>query len=154
MVHDLPYSGYFSGGGGGGGGKIFVVFVVERRTMKFLSTKQYHIVLGCGLVYRDHEKFSTNWPKIHCSRKFHPPKNTRYTVFMCVHKYLHKCVCKVCYYIWTCNLISGTSLPPPRDQLTCILSAWVPMQMSTFTNTTLLEESVSDMMKALDHCLK
>ena len=43
-------------------------------------TKQYRIVPGCGLVYGDHEKFSTNWPKIHWSRKFYPPKNTRYTV--------------------------------------------------------------------------
>ena len=67
----IAYSRYFSGGGGG---KIFVVFVVERRTTKFLPTKQYCIVLGCGLVYRDHENFSTNWPKIHCSRKFYPPK--------------------------------------------------------------------------------
>ena len=33
------YSGYFSEG------KIFVVFVVERQTTKFLPTKQYRIVL-------------------------------------------------------------------------------------------------------------
>ena len=64
---------------------MFVVFVVERRTMKFLSMKHYRIVPGCGLVYCDHEYFSTNWPKIHCSQKFPPPpppppKNTRYTV--------------------------------------------------------------------------
>ena len=58
-----------------------MVFVVERRTSKFLTTKQDRIVLGCALVYCDHENFSTNWPKIHCSRKFYPPKNTRYTVF-------------------------------------------------------------------------
>ena len=30
----------------GGGGKIFVVFVVEKRTTKFLPTKQYRIVPG------------------------------------------------------------------------------------------------------------
>ena len=47
--------------------------------MNFLPTKQYRIVPGCGLVY-DHENVSTNWPKIQCSRKFNPPKNTRYTV--------------------------------------------------------------------------
>ena len=38
----IPYSGYFSGGGGGGGvggGNIFVVFVVEKQTMKYLPTK-------------------------------------------------------------------------------------------------------------------
>ena len=70
----LPYSGYFSGG------KIFVVFVVERRTTKFLPTKRYCIVPRCGLVYRDHEHFSTNCLKIHCSRKFYPTKNTHYTV--------------------------------------------------------------------------
>ena len=33
-------------------------------------------------LYRDHENVSTNWPKIHCSRKFYPPKNTRYTVIV------------------------------------------------------------------------
>ena len=59
-----------------------MVFVVERRTTKYLPTKQYCIVPGCGLVHRNHKKFSTNWPKIHCSRKFYPPKNTRYTVIM------------------------------------------------------------------------
>ena len=62
-----------------------MVFMVERRTTKFLPTKQYHIVLGCGLVYCDHENFSTNWPKIHCSRKFYPPEITRYTVFRTAH---------------------------------------------------------------------
>ena len=46
-------------GGGGGGGGIFVVFVVERQTTKFLPTKQYHIVLGCGLVYCNDENFSS-----------------------------------------------------------------------------------------------
>ena len=51
----------------------------------FLPTKQYHIVPGCGLVYCDHENFPTNWPKIHCSQKFYPPKNTRYTVCTCTH---------------------------------------------------------------------
>ena len=50
----LPYSGYFSGG------KIFMVFVVERRTTKFLPTKAYHIVSGCGLVFCGHENFSPN----------------------------------------------------------------------------------------------
>ena len=70
----IPYSGYYSGG------KMFMVFVVERQTTKFLPTKQYHIVPGCGLVYRDHKNISTNWPKIHCSRKFYPPKNTHYMV--------------------------------------------------------------------------
>ena len=49
--------------------------------MKCLPTKQYRIVPGCGLVYRDHETFAMNWPKIHCSRKFYPPRNTRYTVY-------------------------------------------------------------------------
>ena len=49
----------------------------------FLLTKQYRIVLGCGLVYCDHENVSTNWPKIHYSRKFNPLKNTRYTVQVC-----------------------------------------------------------------------
>ena len=33
-------------------------------------------------LYRDHENVSMNWPKIHCSRKFYPPKNTRYTVIV------------------------------------------------------------------------
>ena len=42
-------------------------FVVERRTMKVLTTKQYRIVPGGGLVYGDHENISTNWLKIHCS---------------------------------------------------------------------------------------
>ena len=41
-----------------------MVFMVERRTTKILPMKQYHIVPGCGLVYRDHKNFSTNWPKI------------------------------------------------------------------------------------------
>ena len=44
-----------------------VVFVVERRTMKYLPTKQYRIVLGCGLVYCDHENVSMNCPKIQLS---------------------------------------------------------------------------------------
>ena len=51
-----------------------MVIVIERRTMNFLPTKQYRIVPGCGLVYHDHETFSTNWPIIHCSRKFYPPE--------------------------------------------------------------------------------
>ena len=59
-----------------------MVFMVERRTTKFLPTKHYRIVLGCGLVYCDHENIATNWPKIHCSRKFYPLKNTHYTVCM------------------------------------------------------------------------
>ena len=54
----ILYSGYFSGG------KIFVEFVVERRTTKFL--KQYCIVWHL-LTYCDHEHFSMKWPKIHCS---------------------------------------------------------------------------------------
>ena len=37
------------------GGKILVVFMVERRTTKYLPMKQYCIVPGCGLVYRDHK---------------------------------------------------------------------------------------------------
>ena len=57
----IPYSRYFSGG------KIFVAFVVERQTTKFLPMKQYRIVPGCGLVYHNHVNFSTNWPKIYCS---------------------------------------------------------------------------------------
>ena len=71
-LNNILYIGYL--GGGGGGGKIFVVFVVERRNTKFLPTKQYRKVPGCGLVYCDHENFPTNWPKIHCSRKFCPPE--------------------------------------------------------------------------------
>ena len=67
----IPYSGYFLGG------KIFLVFMVERQTTKFLPTKQYHNLLGCDLVYCDHENISTNWPKIW---KFYSPKNTHYTV--------------------------------------------------------------------------
>ena len=85
VVLDIPYSGYFLGG------KIFVVFVVERQTTNFLPTKQYHTVPVCGLVYHNHQNFSTNWPKIHCSRKFYPPKNTHYTVFM----YVQACLSKV-----------------------------------------------------------
>ena len=46
----LLYSGYFSGGGGGGG-EIFMVFVVERRTTKFLPTKQCHIVWHSHTYY-------------------------------------------------------------------------------------------------------
>ena len=33
-------------------------------------------------LYRDHENVSMNWPKIHCSRKFYPLKNTHYTVII------------------------------------------------------------------------
>jgi len=47
--------------------------------MKFLPTKQYHIVPGGGLEYRDHKNVSTNWPKFTAHKTF-PPKNTRYTV--------------------------------------------------------------------------
>ena len=72
----VPYSGYFLRG------KIFMVFVVERRTTKFVPTKQYRIVPGCGLVVytTTTKRFSMNWPKIHCSQKFYPTKNTCYTV--------------------------------------------------------------------------
>ena len=38
-----------------------MVFVVERRTTRFLPTKVYHIVPGRGLVYCDHEKI---FPKL------------------------------------------------------------------------------------------
>ena len=48
--------------------------------MKYLPTKQYRIVPGSGLAYRNHDNVSTNWPKIHCSQKFYPPKNTHYMV--------------------------------------------------------------------------
>ena len=76
--------------------------------MKFLHTKQYRIVLGCGLVYRDHENIFTNWPKIHCSQTFPPPKNTRYMV------YSH---CPTYMYMYTEYVLSSTypfspSLPP------------------------------------------
>ena len=64
----ILYSGYFSGG------KIFVVFVVERQNTKFLPTKQYRKVPGCGLVYCDHENFSTNWPKFTAHKNFTPQK--------------------------------------------------------------------------------
>ena len=73
----ILYSWYFLGG------KIFMVFVVERQTTKFFPTKQYHIVLGCGLVYHNHKNLSTNWPKIHCSQTFYPSKNTCYMVPDC-----------------------------------------------------------------------
>ena len=63
-----------------------MVFMVEKQTTKFLPTRQYHIVPVCGLEYHNHEIFSTNWPKIHCSRKFYPSKNTRYTV---LYMYIH-----------------------------------------------------------------
>ena len=39
-MHVYHIAGIFRGGGG----KIFVVFVVERRTTKFLPMKQYRIV--------------------------------------------------------------------------------------------------------------
>ena len=58
-----------------------MVFVVDRRTTKFLHTKEYHIVPGCGLVYHNHENVSLNWPKIQCSQKFYPPENIHYTVY-------------------------------------------------------------------------
>ena len=67
-----------------------MVFVVERRTMRFLPTKVYCIIPGCGLVYRDHENVSPNWPKIHCSRKFYSPKNTHYTV--CISQCILLCI--------------------------------------------------------------
>ena len=82
------------------GGKIFVVFVVEKLTTKFLPTKQYHIVPGCGLVYRDHKNFSTNWPKIHCLRKFYPPNNTCYTVHVHVLMYMYMYNIHVCMYMY------------------------------------------------------
>ena len=63
----VPHSGYFSGG------KSFVVFM----NTKFLPTKQYHKVPGCGLVSRVHKNIYTNWLKIHCSRKL-PNNNVLY----------------------------------------------------------------------------
>ena len=55
--------------------------MVERRNTKFLPTKQYCKVPGCGLVYHDHENFSMNWPKNSLLTKIYPPKNTHYTVY-------------------------------------------------------------------------
>ena len=46
--------------------------------MKFLPTKQYHIVLGCGLVYRNDENFSTKFPKSYCSQKFRKSTTIQY----------------------------------------------------------------------------
>ena len=62
------------------GGKIFVVFMVERRAVKFLPMKQYRIVPGCGLVYHDHKNFFHELAKNSLLTKIYPPKNTRYTV--------------------------------------------------------------------------
>jgi len=69
----LHIRGYFSGG------KIFVVFVVERRTTKFIPTKEYRIVPECGLVYRDHERTGQ---KFTAHENFTPRKisATRYVV--------------------------------------------------------------------------
>ena len=61
-----------------------MVFVVET---KLLPPKRYRIVRGCGLVSRVHENISTNWPKIHCSRKFYPTKNTRYSPLRMTSRY-------------------------------------------------------------------
>ena len=43
--------------------------------MKFLPTKQYRIVPGCGLLY---ETFSTNWPKFTAHENFPPEKYPLY----------------------------------------------------------------------------
>ena len=64
----IPYSKYFWGG------KIFVVFVIERRTTKFSPMKQYCIVPGCGLVYHKNEKFFPELAKNSLLTKILPPK--------------------------------------------------------------------------------
>ena len=51
-----------------------MVFVVERRTMKFLPTKQFRVIPGCGLVCCDHKNISTNWPKNLLLTKVLPPE--------------------------------------------------------------------------------
>ena len=66
----LPYSGYFSGS------KIFVALWLRGEPRNFYPWTVPHSTR----VYRDHENVSMNWPKTHCSRKFYPPQNIRYTI--------------------------------------------------------------------------
>ena len=42
-----------------------------------------HSLAFTHVLYCDHENFFTNWPKIHCLRKFYPPKNTCYVLIVC-----------------------------------------------------------------------
>ena len=57
-----------------------MVFVVEANHEIFTHETVPLSLAFAHVVYRDHETFSTNWSKIHCSRTFYPPKNTRNTV--------------------------------------------------------------------------
>ena len=62
----------------------------------------FHVYKGCGLVHRKHRKFSTNWPKIHCSRKFYPPKYPLCSMYvLCMYK---------ARWVWTCEARAVTDI--------------------------------------------
>ena len=62
-----------------------MVFVVEKRTMKFVPMKQYRIVWGGE--GRDHNNYATNWPKKFTTHEILPPE--KYPL------YGNTCVCAV-----------------------------------------------------------
>ena len=75
-IHIIPYSGYFSEG------KFSWFSWLRGEPQHFFTHETVPQCTRVWFVYCDHEKFSTNWPKIHSSQKIYPPKNTRYTVHM------------------------------------------------------------------------
>ena len=60
ITWDIPYSGWFSWLRGG--------------PQMFTHERVPHSLAFAHVVYRHHENISMNWSKIHCSRKFYPPK--------------------------------------------------------------------------------
>ena len=83
-VHNIPYSGYFSGG------KIFVVFVAERRTTKFLPTKRYCIVWGVWFSILRPRKFFHELANNSLLTKILPPeKYPLYGIPTCTCRYTY-----------------------------------------------------------------
>jgi len=63
----------------------------EANHEKFLLTKQYRIVPGCCLVYRDHENFPQTDPNLLLTKILPHKKNTGYT-YISLHAY-HTLLC-------------------------------------------------------------
>ena len=105
------------------GGKLFMVFVVERRTTKFLPTKQYRIVLGCGLLYRNHKIHSQMLTKILPLEKY-----PLYGILARIVSYLFPpCLPLSLLSLSLCPPSSHRAGPPPpkkKDSATAQLLAW------------------------------
>ena len=100
----VPYSGYFSGV------KFSWFSWLRGEPQNILPTKQYCIVLGCGLVYRDHEHFLRTGQKFTAHENFTPEKYPLYGILCLINMHVHiHCLvligtpCITCTHILHCH---------------------------------------------------